>query len=274
MYSTPRKKMVLQSRAVLLACVGAAAAAAGGLVSSRAGAPVGAVAAAAAPTATARSVSWWWATSMDDCSNSSAPCPEVDALVNFTKAHPTIVHTVIMRCGIVTCCRLNCGDCPQSPWNASCDTTRTNCSNNNGVGGTVVGELSPACKLAIPAMTQLGVRVELWLGEDDSITSARYLFAHPSETAAALLGVAAANPDIKGFNIDLETSKGTAEDADAFAAFLSSVTDALAKAPGGPLRFSADVACRDEASIDANPLATNCSKLGRAGRIMNMATCT
>eukprot|EP00038_Savillea_parva_P011118 m.195216 g.195216 ORF g.195216 m.195216 type:complete len:454 (-) comp19427_c0_seq1:180-1541(-) len=221
-------------------------------------------------TTSDRAISWWWATEWNEPANST----RVDALVDFVKAHPTIVTTLIMRCGLVTCCRKGCDDCPNNPWTPSCSVTRTNCTNNNGMGGTVVGGLSPACQRAIPIVTQLGVRVELWLGEDDSIDSARYLFAHADDTASTLLKFAADNPDIKGFNIDLETGYGTPQDALDFAAFLKTVTSQLMRGPHGPLRFSADVACGDAGTINSRPLATNCSLLGRAGvgRIMNMAT--
>lgn len=54
---------------------------------------------AAQQTPTTRSISWWWAAprAVDD--------PAVQGLVDFCRAHKDIVTTVIMRCGIVTCCR-------------------------------------------------------------------------------------------------------------------------------------------------------------------------
>ena len=69
--------------------------------------------------------------------------------------------------------------------------------------------------------------MELWLGEDDSIASARYMFDHPTETADALLAVAKQYPVIKGFNIDLECSGANATDVEPYRNFLSVVTNAL-----------------------------------------------
>jgi hypothetical protein len=69
----------------------------------------------------------------------------------------------------------------------------------------VTGQLSGKCKQAIPALTALGIKVELWLGEDDSISSARYQFAHANATSTALLQIAREFPAISGFNLDLET---------------------------------------------------------------------
>ena len=45
-------------------------------------------------------------------------------------------------------------------------------------------------------------------GEDDSITSARTLFANAEVVGAALVAVAEKWPGIVGFNIDLETHEG------------------------------------------------------------------
>ena len=55
----------------------------------------------------------------------------------------------------------------------------------------------------------LGVKIELWLGEDDSRQSALHLFADPAKVAKDLLAVAAANEGLTGFNIDLETAHST-----------------------------------------------------------------
>jgi len=133
----------------------------------------------------------------------------------------------------------------------------------------------PACKRAIPLLVALDIRVELWLGEDDSIASARYLFAHANETASDLLAIARATPGIVGFNIDLETRLGTEADARAYTAFLATVTTALAATPSGPLRFSADVSCSSPAdAAAAPPLLSNCSLLATSGvgRLMDMRT--
>lgn len=163
--------------------------------------------------------------------------------------------------------RADCG----GTYNAS--LPRTNCTNNNGAGGKVTGSLLPACKYVIPKLTALGIRSELWLGEDDSLASARYLFSHARETAADLLAVAAATPGLAGFNIDLETWLGTTADAEDYVAFLTTVTSTLASAPSGPIRFSADVSCTRDVAV-APPILGNCKTLSAAtvGRLMNMRT--
>jgi hypothetical protein len=65
-------------------------------------------------------------------------------------------------------------------------------------------------------VTRLGyhctVKVELWLGEDDSRQSALHMFKNPAKFAADLIAVAEANLGLSGFNLDLE-SRSTAEDA-------------------------------------------------------------
>ena len=132
--------------------------------------------------------------------------------------------------------------------------------------------LAPLC-LARPRLTALGIRTELWLGEDDSISSARYLFAHPAETARDLLAVAARHLDIAGFNIDLESGGGNSTDVQNFAAFLGTVTAALrggTAAASRPLRFSADVGC----GMGGAPLLSDCAPLIGSGvdRLMTMRT--
>eukprot|EP00039_Didymoeca_costata_P014603 m.237650 g.237650 ORF g.237650 m.237650 type:complete len:435 (+) comp16057_c0_seq35:117-1421(+) len=199
-----------------------------------------------------RAVAWWW----DAPENATDPA--VDGMLNFVKENKVIVTTLIMRCGIYTCNR--------SPAN------RYNCTNNGGRGGKLVGTLMPACQRVLPILKQLGVRAELWLGEDDSIVSAHTLFANSEEFANDLIAVTAQYPSIVGFNLDLE-SQGTAEDNLQYAEFLGTVTEALSKAKGGPIRFSADVSCAKSGS-GWSPLISNCSILGNSGvdRIMNMGT--
>jgi len=46
-----------------------------------------------------RAISWWWT------APETADDPAVDGLLTFCKTHADIVTTVIMRCGVVTCCR-------------------------------------------------------------------------------------------------------------------------------------------------------------------------
>ena len=148
-----------------------------------------AVSSASAATAplpgTGRAVSWWWDTPP------SADDPAVAATLEFCTQHRDIVTTLIMRCNVLTCCRAGTGECGNA---VNHSIPRGSCTNNKGVGGVLTGEVSPACKKMIPALTALGIRSELWLGEDDAMSSARYLFAHAEETAADLLAVAKANP--------------------------------------------------------------------------------
>jgi hypothetical protein len=134
-----------------------------------------------------RSISWWW----DDDHHESA-----DGLIKFCTEHRDIVTRVMMLCEVFTCIAAD--------W-ANASAPKGTCTNNGGVGGTVTGQLSDKCKQAIPALTKLGIKTELWLGEDDSITSARYQFAHTNETAASLLRIAEENPGLSGFNLDLES---------------------------------------------------------------------
>jgi hypothetical protein len=142
-----------------------------------------------------RAVSWWWTAprSPDD--------PGVQAFLDFCKAHRPIVTTVIMNCDVRTCCRLGCGECGNAK-NTSC-SHGSGCTNNHGIGGVVAGKVSAACEKVIPELVQMGIRAELWLGEDDSLLSAQYLISHPEATAAALVSVASKTAGIVGFNIDL-----------------------------------------------------------------------
>ena len=208
-----------------------------------------------------RAVSWWWSAPRPSASpfgNDTA----TSAMLAFVKANRAIVTTLIMECGVVTCVK-NYTAPRGSP-----------CLNNHGNGGQITGDLFPACKAALPALAALGVRAELWLGEDDSILSARTLFGHAAETAAALVAVARANPGINGFNLDLEAETSTDADVGALVGFLGAATKELNAAPGGPYRFSADVACFDSPGM-WDGLTGNCTRLARSGanRLMNMRTC-
>ena len=125
----------------------------------------------------------------------------------------------------------------------------------------------------MPKLHALGIRAELWLGNDDSLVSARHLLQRPNETATALLDLARQNSFISGFNIDLEAGGGTVVDGLLHRTFLEQVSGMLSHAG---LRLSSDVACSNFAGILGRPLASNCSLLGSAnlhgGRIMNMGT--
>ena len=98
-------------------------------------------------------------------------------------------------------------------------------------------------------------------------------FAHAPQMAASLLQIAKDNPGISGFNLDLET-KAPFDDEDrlAYGKYLSDMTEALHAAPHGPLRFSADLECRDPA---ANTIMSNCSAVAGSGvgRVYTMYTC-
>ena len=116
------------------------------------------------------------------------------------------------------------------------------------------------------------MKIELWLGEDDSRQSALHLFADPAKVAKDLLAVAAANEGLTGFNIDLETAHSTPADAQLSVPFLREVTATL-NAHQPPLRFSTDVAC----SLGNDgwcPMIDNCALVASSGvnRIMHMGT--
>lgn len=161
-----------------------------------------------------------------------------------------------------------------NPFNKSrCGRPAESCENNGGVGGLITGKVSPACVRVLPKLRALGIRAELWLGNDDSLVSARHLLQRPNETTTALLDLARQNPLISGFNLDLEAGGGDVADGLLHRAFLEKASGVLSQAG---LRLSSDVACSDFAGILGRPLASNCSLLGSAnlhgGRIMNMAT--
>jgi hypothetical protein len=67
------------------------------------------------------------------------------------------VSTVILECGVLTCCRTGTGQCGNVR-NASLPGYRYTCTNNHGIGGVVSGNLSAACAVVIPQLTKLGVR--------------------------------------------------------------------------------------------------------------------
>ena len=245
-----------------------------------------------------RAVSWWWH------APSTSDDPAVDKMLDFVRAHTDIVTTVIMHCGVLTCCRDGCGECGL-PKNASaCAASKANgrCENNGGQGGTVFvpANFSAACARAIPVVKALGVRIELWLGEDDSLSSARFLNGHTNETAAALLELARRQPLVDGFNLDLETGGGNDTDVVQYAAFLRDVNAALLRGAGyndsahagagtppqqqqpqrrrqpRGLRFSTDVACLPAwQSTGHRLLNRDCRRLGSDASgvaLFNMAT--
>ena len=213
--------------------------------------------------ASSRQVDWWW--SGED---TNASDPAVEGLLSFCKQHRSIVTTVMMRCGVVTCCRTGTGDCGNAVGHRT-----GGCTNNGGVGGTISGELSAGCKHAIPELVQMGIRPEIWLGEDDSLQSARYLLSHPNLTTAKLLAVADANPGIAGFQIDLETKAAvTSAEVSQFTAFLRDTTATLHRRPK-PLRFSAAVGC-NLAGEGGGPLGSRCKLQASSGvdKLYDMST--
>jgi hypothetical protein len=206
-----------------------------------------------------RSISWWVQPPHE------ANDPAVDALLGWVKSHKHIVTTLIMECGVETCTH-----------NTTAGAPRTSCVNpgyNGGFGGRIAGTLKPACAKLIPELTTMGVRSELWLGEDDSRESALALFAHPKETAADLLALANKYPGLSGFNIDMETDGSVPADATLFAEFLKQLTPTLNGAQH-PLRVSADVSCVAEGHHSWCPVIGNCTLLATSGvnRVMNMGT--
>ena len=169
-----------------------------------------------------RKIGWWFG-----CPQ-TADDPAVDGVIRWAKANPSILHTLIMHCGIYTC---------QTNYSAPRGSP---CLNNNGVGGEITGTLQASGRKLLPELTKLGIKVELWLGEDDSRESALHMFKNPAKFASDLIAVAKTYPGLTGFNLDLE-SRSTAADAKLSVPFLKAVTATLNAAPGGPLRFSTDV---------------------------------
>ena len=211
----------------------------------------------------------------------NASDPSVTGLLDFCRKNKDIVSTVMMRCGLLTCCRTGLHDCdnpaPQETtghrMSSSESRSSSGCTNNGGIGGTISGKLSDGCRYAIPKLVEMGIRPEIWLGEDDSISSARYLLSHANSTAAKMLSVAEANPGIAGFQIDLETkAKVTSVDVSQLKSFLSDVTAAMHRHPT-PLRFSADMGC-NAAGEGGGPLGSRCHLQSSSGvdKLMDMST--
>lgn len=208
-------------------------------------------------TTSGRQIGWWF-----DCPKTEDD-PGVAGALEWVTAHKSIVSTIMMRCGVFTC-----------DTNHSAPRGGTNsCLNNGGVGGTITGELLPSGKKLLPEFVKLGVKVELWLGEDDSRQSALHMFKDPAAFAADLIRVSRENPGLTGYNLDTETRGSTAADARLSVPFLKYVTNTLAAAPGGPIRFSTDVACSG-AGKGWCPMISDCKLLANSGvaKIMNMDT--
>lgn len=200
---------------------------------------------------TARSINWWWV--------GDKPNMDTKPFLNFVHEHKNVVTTIIARCGIATCIR-----------NESTARPNVKCLNNGGVGGTIVGNLSTHCKEVFPELTKLGIRTEIWLGEDDALSSSRYMWSNPNKTADDLIAIAKEYPDIKGFNLDLESGQGTSEDLDNYIRFLGIVSDKFE--PHG-LRFTTDVACHSNGA-GWDGYNSDCKKLAASGvnKLVNMQT--
>ena len=52
---------------------------------------------------------------------------------------------VIMNCDVRTCCRAGCGECGNAVNSTQCKAKQA-CTNNNGVGGVITGNLTEACR--------------------------------------------------------------------------------------------------------------------------------
>ena len=200
---------------------------------------LGAAATAAAPAPSGRRVGWWWDAPADP------EDPSVSALIEFCGKHTTIVSSVLMRCGPTT------------------------------LNGTVRGELMPSCAKAIPALAELGVESELWLGETDSSDSALKLWDSPDATVTALTALGAAHPGIKGFNFDLEVhgaswcESGGRSCSEHYSHFLATVRKGLKAAGGGPYRITVDAAC--SAGAGWSGVISNCTELANGADVfMNM----
>jgi hypothetical protein len=188
-----------------------------------------------------REIGWWW------ISPPTTNDPGVEGLLAFARKHKRIVSTIIMRCGVLTS------------------------------GGGIAGDVTAACQHVIPKLNALGIKTELWLGNDGSLASARLLFANKTRVAAALQEVSKRYPGITGYNIDLEQQEGTydgnSEDIGNYAVFLAEVTRTL---NANSIRFSADVACYApvESFDGQHGLAADCERLAKSGvyRLMNMRT--
>ena len=118
-----------------------------------------------------RRVSWWW----DGRSSQS----NATALLSFVAQNDGIVSSVMLNCG----------------YGVQAD-------------GTLSGEVSTACAVAIRGLRKLNVGAELWLGEQDSLNAAHRLFASPTLAAATLAKTIKAH-SLAGINFDLEHATST-----------------------------------------------------------------
>jgi hypothetical protein len=191
-------------------------------------------------------IGWWWD------APATATDPAVDALLGFVRDHPTIVSSIMMRCG---------------------PTTR------NGTVGVPNVPLLPSCVRAIPALAELGIGAELWLGETDSSAAALRLFATAPATTKALVALSRQQPGITGFNFDLEVGGSSwcpvgRSCSASYAAFLTEVKAGLAAAGcphAGCPRVTVDASC--SVGAGRGGVISDCAELGRGADVfMNMRT--
>ena len=196
---------------------------------------------APASATTTRRIGWWWD------APATATDPRVDGLVRFATSNPSIMTSVLMRCGPTT------------------------------LNGSIAGDLLPSCVRAIPALSAIGVESELWLGETDSLSAAIALLSNPAAAVETLIALGTAHKGLTGFNFDLEISSAvncsTTERCDAlFARFLRAVRAGLSKHEPQRWRVTADVDCHAGGDGYA-PIMSNCTLLAAAAdTVMDMRT--
>ena len=149
-----------------------------------------------------RSVSFWW-------DGRDRREPDAHKFLSWVKAHASIVDSVMFNCG-------------------------TRLLDDGSIGGGV----SDACLSGMAGCRELGVGVELWLGESRNLTAQRVMFARWEVTADALVDLVRKH-ELQGVNFDLEPHGSVAADAERYARFLSRVKPRL-NAAGA--RLTADAA--------------------------------
>ena len=140
----------------------------------------------------AYAVSWWY-----------VPDQNWPLLVDTLAQHLNVVTSVIHYCGQIIA------------YNGSIMSNMSEyCSDGNGGG-------------VMPALASLGIRNELWLqGSVDDIQSYRTLWGDTTHSIAALVDIAQ-QYRLDGWNIDIEPSSSTADDAVVYAHWLSVLKSAL-----------------------------------------------
>ena len=137
-----------------------------------------------------RRVSFWW-------DGRDRREPDAGQFLSWVKAHASIVDSVMFNCG-------------------------TRLLDDGSIGGGV----SDACLSGMAGCRELGVGVELWLGESRNLTAQRAMFARWEATAGALVDLVRTH-ELQGINFDLEPHGSVAADAERYARFLSRVKPRL-----------------------------------------------